>query len=80
LVPIKNSPANTSNKINTNLNKMLKNPKSSEEQNNPIGPYLAGIWEGDGHISSVNITKNNKKESFPYLAITFSSKDEPLSF
>jgi len=41
-----------------------------------LGPYLAGLWEGDGHLSNIN-SKENKK-IYPYLAITFPLKDEPL--
>jgi len=32
--------------------------------------------EGDGHLSNIN-SKENKK-IYPYLAITFPLKDEPL--
>jgi hypothetical protein len=49
-----------------------------------IGAYLAGLLEGDGHISlskPVSLkTKNGlvSKDSSPYLAITFVNKDLPL--
>jgi hypothetical protein len=44
-----------------------------------LGPYLAGLWEGDGHICIPNkkSIEKGKKEN-PYLAITFPIKDEPL--
>lgn len=45
---------------------------------NNLGPYLAGLWEGDGHISNIN-SKGDEK-FYPYLAITFPLKDEPLVF
>uniref|UniRef100_UPI0022374E05 LAGLIDADG endonuclease n=1 Tax=Ramaria rubella TaxID=113071 RepID=UPI0022374E05 len=41
-----------------------------------LGPYLAGLWEGDGHISNLKKTENDKLN--PYLAITFPIKDLPL--
>ena len=37
-----------------------------------LGSYLAGLWEGDGHIT---ISKNGKK---PRFHITFNIKDLPL--
>jgi hypothetical protein len=41
-----------------------------------LGPYLAGLWEGDGHISNLKQTENDQLR--PYLAITFPIKDLPL--
>lgn len=38
--------------------------------------YLAGLFEGDGHIISSKFTKG--KISYPYIAITFVNKDLPL--
>ena len=43
-----------------------------------LGPYLAGLFEGDGHISLSKIVNSNGKISYPYLAITFVNKDLPL--
>ena len=65
-----------------------------------LGPYLAGLWEGDGHIfvPDLKIFKtrdlvgelnydefikdeesvNSHKNRYPYIAITFHIKDEPL--
>ena len=42
-----------------------------------IGPYLAGLLEGDGHIVlSKSITEGSKlKKTSPYIAITFVNKD-----
>lgn len=45
---------------------------------NYIGPYLAGLLEGDGHIVFQNKNKLNGKISYPYLAFTFSNKNLPL--
>jgi hypothetical protein len=38
--------------------------------------YLAGLFEGDGHIILSNF--KNGKISYPYIAITFLNKDLPL--
>jgi hypothetical protein len=45
-----------------------------------IGPYLAGLFEGDGHIIlSKAIREGSKvKNTSPYIAITFVNKDLPL--
>ena len=41
-----------------------------------LGPYLAGLFEGDGHIILPKFV--NGKISYPYIAITFVNKDLPL--
>ena len=49
-----------------------------------INSYLAGFIEGDGHIFVPSYFLNDKadklekKPRYPYLAITFPNKDEPL--
>ena len=45
-----------------------------------IGPYLAGLFEGDGHIvlSKSIIEESKVKNTSPYIAITFVNKDLPL--
>ena len=37
-----------------------------------LGPYLAGLWEGDGHISF--------GDGYPDFAISFHIKDKPLAY
>lgn len=55
--------------INNNSNKLES-----------IGPYLAGLFEGDGHIVlSKSIIEDSKvKNTSPSIAITFVNKDLPL--
>nr|YP_010470463.1 LAGLIDADG endonuclease [Inonotus hispidus]UVF37951.1 LAGLIDADG endonuclease [Inonotus hispidus] len=43
-----------------------------------IGPYLAGLVEGDGHIVLSKIYQSKGTISYPYVAITFVNKDLPL--
>ena len=43
-----------------------------------LGPYLAGLLEGDGHISLSKTINSKGKISYPYIAITFVNKDLPL--
>lgn len=43
------------------------------KNNNLLGSFLAGLWEGDGHVI---MSKNNKRPSFH---ITFNSKDLALA-
>jgi len=59
----------------------------TEIKTSKLGSYLAGLWEGDGHIyvpfplSSLNdkaAKPEKEKQRYPYLAITFTNKDEPL--
>ena len=55
---------------------LINNSNKSES----IGPYLAGLFEGDGHIVlSKSIIENSKvKNTSPSIAITFVNKDLPL--
>ena len=55
---------------------LINNSNKSES----IGPYLAGLFEGDGHIVlSKSIIVNSKvKNTSPSIAITFVNKDLPL--
>ena len=45
-----------------------------------IGSYLAGLFEGDGHVSLSKLINSKGKISYPYLAITFVNKDLPLTY
>jgi len=45
--------------------------------NNNLGTYLAGLYEGDGHIWIQN--SNMRKKQNPRFCITFSLKNEPLA-
>jgi hypothetical protein len=42
------------------------------------GSYLAGLWEGDGHIMLPKQNPGSAKKHNPVLAITFSAINEPL--
>jgi hypothetical protein len=55
-----------------------KNNNSNKPES--IGPYLTGLFEGDGHIIlSKSIIENSKvKNTSPSIAITFVNKDLPL--
>ena len=44
-----------------------------------LGSYLAGLWEGDGHIwLPKNSHSPSGKKYFPHFAITFNESDFPL--
>ena len=43
-----------------------------------IGSYLAGLFEGDGHLYLPKVNDLTGKMTYPYLAITFVNKDLPL--
>lgn len=68
--------------IETNNNKFNLSSNFSafkENKTQPtLGPYLAGLVEGDGHISLSKLVNENGKISYPYIAITFVNKDLPL--
>ena len=58
-----------------------QNLNSIDKENNYIYSYLAGLLEGDGHISlskTINLAEGKSKISYPYIAITFVNKDLPL--
>jgi hypothetical protein len=56
------------------------NPESHNSKTRVWGPYLAGLFEGDGHIGlSKSIRVDSKvKNTSPSIAITFFNKDLPL--
>lgn len=69
------------------IDKIYNNLESSSDLSNikdknthfySMGPYLAGLFEGDGHIILSKIINSRGKISYPYLAITFVYKDLPL--
>jgi len=60
------------NKINYN-----NNIKNNNIKNNNFKSYLAGLFEGDGHIW-IQKPKEKKKHN-PRFCITFSMKNEPLA-
>ena len=71
------------NSIETKNNKLesyydLSYIKSNNSNFHSIGPYLAGLFEGDGHIILSKIINLKGKISYPYIAITFVNKDLPL--
>jgi|SRR5882762_930896 len=45
---------------------------------NSLGPYLAGLFEGDGHIILSKKLNSKGKIGYHYIAITFVNKDIPL--
>nr|QJQ35168.1 LAGLIDADG endonuclease [Fusarium napiforme] len=52
---------------------------STNVKNNKFNSYLAGLFEGDGHIWIQNPEAGNKKKHNPRFCITFSLKNEPLA-
>lgn len=58
-------------------NNSEKKINSERKVNTELYSYLAGLWEGDGHIYIPN-NKPELKKSYPHLAITFVNKDKPL--
>jgi hypothetical protein len=60
------------------LDKIFNNKKYySHYINKNLNSYLAGLFEGDGHIWIQNL--NDKKKHNPRFCITFNLKNEPLA-
>jgi len=59
----------------SNINNLL--PAESYSEVIHIGSYLAGLWEGDGHISIWPLNSNLKIKNLS-LSITFHIKDLQL--
>ena len=54
-----------------------KNDNSKNNENIRLNSYLAGLFEGDGHIWMPK--ENTKKKHNPRFCITFNLKNEPLA-
>lgn len=65
------------NKFNNKLNKSNIRNYSTKIDKNDLGPYLAGLYEGDGHIW-IQKTFSGKNHN-PRFCITFGLKNEPLA-
>lgn len=71
-----NRSLNTNRKINKIAKKNCSYCKK-EPRNNQFGSYLAGLFEGDGHIWIPGI--NLKKKHNPRFCISFHKNDLPLA-
>ena len=77
---------NSSDKLNnpfvlsipTDLTLTERSVKVDKSNLNSIGSYIAGLFEGDGHIILSKTINSKGKISYPYIAITFVNKDLPL--
>ena len=74
----KNLKACSNNYINK-FNKLNVRHYSTGVNYNQFGSYLAGLFEGDGHIWIQNPDVGYKKKHNPRFCITFSLKNEPLA-
>jgi hypothetical protein len=54
-------------------------PLWDKYKNKILNSYLAGLFEGDGHIWLPNINWKKKKKHNPRFCITFALKNEPLA-
>ena len=64
-------------KINNNGESDLLYNNPNPNENKTLGPYIAGLFEGDGHII-LSKANSSGKINYPYIAITFNNKDLPL--
>jgi hypothetical protein len=65
---------NTFNNNNNTFNNIYKKELTSE-----VKSYLAGLFEGNGHIWIQDIAFSKKKQHNPRFCITFHMKNEPLA-
>jgi LAGLIDADG endonuclease len=65
-------------KSQSNMQQLAKTNSDANSKPHFIGSYLAGLFEGDGHISLSKVVNTKGKISYPYLALTFVNKDLPL--
>ena len=75
----KNNMFKESNKVKFNSNALnLVYRQTRDNSSNNIGPYLAGLIEGDGHIAVHD--KNSKSKVYrPKILIVFNIHDKPLA-
>lgn len=66
------------NCLNKNLNISNRDLKSIKFNNDYLGPYLAGLIEGDGTIAIHDINSSSKKYN-PMIIIVFKKADLPLA-
>ena len=60
-------------------NKRYYSTSGAPVKSNNFNSYLAGLFEGDGHIWIQNPGASDKKKHNPRFCITFSLKNEPLA-
>ncbi len=61
------------------LNKNIPAPRPLDKIKTNLGSYLAGLYEGDGHISFASTSTKSTYQYNPRFNITFNIKDKPLA-
>lgn len=62
----------------TQIFRKIRNITTSKESSN-LGPYLAGLWEGDGHVWIPTVEQISSGKNYnPHFVITFDDKQYPL--
>lgn len=57
----------------------MKSLLTTNSKNSRFGAYLAGLWEGDGHIwIPKTMYAPSRKRYIPYFVIPFDERDYPL--
>jgi hypothetical protein len=64
------------NKIQSSISDI--NNFNTDSSKIKLGSYLAGLFEGDGHLYLPENSKLKIGKFYPYIAITFPNKDYPL--